>query len=243
MPTAPTPAAPAAAPNPAGRRPVHNSASATAFTVLAELVAPIALFYGLRWAGAGIYFAVVVGGVGPALSAFVKVVRHRRVDQLAVAVLITLALSAGVSTIGGSPQFLLAKDSVLTAAWGSWFLISLRTERPLTFRFSRPLLEGRRVFDPRTKRRVASTAESWDSLWERLPGFRRVWRVTTMIWGAALIFDAALRVAMAYTLPADLVPGLGGALWLVTFLALQVITNIYFIASGLWVMLLRGPTP
>jgi hypothetical protein len=83
----------------------------------------------------------------------VKVTKDRRVDGLAVAVLLgVLLLSAGVSLIDGSPQFLAAKDGVLTAAWGGWFFISLRGTRPLTFRFSRPLLEGRKVFDFRQRR-------------------------------------------------------------------------------------------
>ncbi len=240
-PTAPTPTVPTM-PSPAARRPVNNSASATALMLLAELVAPIALFYGLRSVGAGIYVAVIAGGVGPALATTVKAIRYHRVDSLGVAVLITLVVSAGVSLIGGSPQFLLARDSLLTAAWGSWFFVSLWAERPLTFRFSRPLLEGRKIFDPRTRNWVASTASSWDELWERVPRFGHVWRVTTVMWGAAMTVDALLRVAMAYTLPADLVPGLGGALWLTTFVALQVITNIYFIRSGLWTILL-GETP
>ncbi|MDQ6798773.1 MAG: hypothetical protein M3011_12295 [Actinomycetota bacterium] len=243
MPTTPTPAMHSpTVPSPAARRPVHNSASATALMLLAELVAPIALFYGLRSAGAGIYVAVILGGLGPALTTTVKAIRHHRVDTLGVAVLITLVVSAGVSLMGGGPQFLLAKDSLLTAAWGSWFFVSLWSERPLTFRFSRPLLEGRKIFDPRTRRWVATKGISWDELWERVPRFGHVWRVTTVMWGAAMVVDALLRVAMAYSLPADLVPGLGGALWLVTFIALQVITNIYFLRSGLWTILL-GDTP
>ena len=44
---------------------------------------------------------------------------------------------------------------------------------------------------------------------------------------------------MAYTLPVDLVPGLGGALWPVTFVVLQVITNVYFARAGFW-LILRG---
>jgi hypothetical protein len=70
-----------------------------------------------------------------------------------------------------------------------------------------------------------------------------VWRVTTMIWGAALVLDAALKVLMAYALPVDIVPGLSVALWLFTFLALQVITNVYFMRCGLWLILLGRPNP
>jgi hypothetical protein len=115
-------------------------------------------------------------------------------------------------------------------------LISLLGNRPLTFLFSRPLLEGRRLPDPRTRRRTRTT-HSWDELWRRMPRFRRVWRVTTVIWGAALPIDAALRVVMAYTLPLDAVPGLGAALWPTTFILLQVVTNVYFARAGMWHML------
>ena len=52
--------------------------------------------------------------------------------------------------------------------------------------------------------------------------------------------DAAAKVTMAYTLPLDVLPGLAGSLWLVTFLALQVITNIYFAGAGLWTTLAQA---
>lgn len=63
--------------------------------------------------------------------------------------------------------------------------------------------------------------------------------MTTLIWGVALLIDAVIRVVMAYTLPINLVPGLGGALWPVTFVVLQVITNVYFVRSGFWMILRR----
>lgn len=66
-----------------------------------------------------------------------------------------------------------------------------------------------------------------------------MWQVTTRIWGAAFLLDAAVRVAMAYALPVNDVPALAGALWLVTFLLLQIVTNVYLSRSGLWPVL-RG---
>jgi hypothetical protein len=75
-------------------------------------------------------------------------------------------------------------------------------------------------------------------VWQRSPRFRRIWTVTTVIWSVALLIDAAVRVAMAYTLPIDSIPGFSGALWIVTLLALQIITNTYFLRSGLWTVLL-----
>ena len=55
--------------------------------------------------------------------------------------------------------------------------------------------------------------------------------------GAGLLADAAIRVVMSYTLPVSVVPGLGGALWPITFVVLQVLTNIYYHFVGLNAML------
>jgi membrane associated rhomboid family serine protease len=223
----------------ARRRILAHPLAQGALTVLFGLAAPIALYYGLRAAGAGIVPSLIAGTVAPAGSAIVQAIRHRRIDALAVTVLTLLVLSAGVSVLAGSSRFLLAKDAALTAVWGTWFLLSLRGRRPLTFRFTRPLLEGHRIFDPRTRTWSAPAGRSWDELWELLPRFRRMWQVTTLIWGAAFLLDAALRVVMAYALPVNDVPALAGALWLVTFLLLQIITNVYLSRSGLW-PILRG---
>jgi len=38
---------------------------------------------------------------------------------------------------------------------------------------------------------------------------------------------------MSYTLPVAVVPGLGGALWPVTFVVLQIVTNVYYHFAGL----------
>jgi hypothetical protein len=74
----------------------------------------------------------------------------------------------------------------------------------------------------------------WDELWERLPRFRRIWRVGSVLWGVALLVDAALRVLMAYTLPINSVPALGTTLYLTTTVVLIVVTNLYYGFSGLY---------
>ncbi len=214
-----------------------QSTTASGLWVLIDLVVPVALFYGLRGAGVKLFLALVIGAAAPAIAAFIKAVTTRRIDGLAIAVIGLLLLSSAISMVTGSPRFLLAKDAGLTAVWGAWFFLSLRARRPLTFRFSRPLLEGRKVFDSVTRTRRTPGAGTWDRRWERDSHFRHVWQVATVIWGTALVLDAAVRVTMAYTLPLDVVPALAGSLWLVTFLALQVITNIYFVRAGLWKML------
>jgi hypothetical protein len=197
-----------------------------AVSLLADLVLPLALYYGLRAAGLGVYVTLVIAAAAPAALVLVRLVRSRTTDHLALFTLTVILASTAVSLVSGDPRLLLAREGWLTALIGLWFLFSLPARRPLAFLYSRPLLERRTTPHGR--------AADWDELWDRLPRFRRLWRVGTALWGAALLVDSAVRVAMAYTLPVDEVPALNGALYGVTSFALIVITNVYYRAAGLY---------
>lgn len=191
--------------------------------VVFDLVVPLALFYGLRTVGVGIYLALLAGALASGITAVVVVATKRRLDGIAVFVVTTMLLSVGVSLLTGSTRFLLAKEGWLTAVTGMWFLGSLWARRPLAFQFSRPLLDGR-----------LGWPSGWDTLWERAPRFRRMWRVSTVSWGVGTLLDSAARVAMAYTLPVDLVPALSTGLYAVTSVVLIAGTNIYYRAAGVY---------
>lgn len=195
--------------------------SAGAIGMVADLAVPLAMYYGLRLLGVGIYRALIAAALASGLGTALRLIRNRRVDRLGVYVTTTMVISLSVSIVAGSPRFLLAKEGWLTGLTGVWFLVSARSRRPLTFSFSRPLLEGRLRWP-----------DDWDGLWERLPRFRRAWRVSSVMWGVGTMLDAGLRVVMAYTLPVDVVPALGTALYAVTGLVLIVVTNVYYLASG-----------
>ena len=220
-----------------GDEPPGSLALHLAVMLVTDLAGPIALFYGLRAAGVSDVVALTVGTVPPLLSAVVTFVKRRRVDALGVFVAVIFVLSIVASLVTDSPRFLLLKDGWLTGAAGGAFLASLCGRRPLAFTFSRPLLE----------RRFSSGAETWDDLWDGVPRFRRIWRVSTVCWGVGLILDAVLRVVIAYVLPVDLVPLWNGVQYGVFTLLMLVITNIYHARAGLWDILQRdadatGPT-
>jgi hypothetical protein len=158
------------------------------------------------------------------MAAVYKLVVKRRIDAIALVVLATIVLTVVASVVVHNPRFLLARDGLITALWGFWFIATLRARRPAAFLFARPLMEGRKAFGTRL----------WDSLWESDAQFRRIWRISTIIWGAAMLADAVIRVVMAYALPVAVVPALGGALWPVTFLMIQVVTNVYYHRAGLY---------
>jgi hypothetical protein len=227
---APAPTSPAA--------PAHRAHPVR--TMAVDIVAPIALYYGIRAAGGSVWLALVAGGVAPAVSTLTGLLARKRIDMTGVVMLAALAASAAFSLITGSPRALLARDGLVTAGWPGYMYLSLLARRPATFTVSRPLLEGRRVFDPATRHWVRPVDHSWDDLWERLPRFRRIWWICTVIWGTAILADAVIRVIVAVALPISVVPAVGGALWPVTFILLQVATNVFFARSGFWRILRTG---
>ncbi len=196
-----------------------------------DFIAPLALFYALTTAGVSLYVALIASAVASSIGTVVSLLRGGagRVSLWTVLSLAALALSF----LAGSERFLLAKESLLTATVGAWFLLSTHAERPLAYQFARPLLEGRRRFSTRP----------WDQLWEESPGFRRIWRVSSVMWGIATLLDAVLRVVLAYTLPVQTVPAYSTALLIGTWLIMQVLTNVYYASAGLWPMLKGGAVP
>jgi hypothetical protein len=196
----------------------------TALVLLVDMVLPVGVYYGLRGAGLGSYPALIAAAVVPMVSALAQFLRERRLDGMATFVAGVILLGLVASLVSGSSRFMLAKDGWVTGAGGLWFLGTLWARRPLAFVGARPFLEGR----------FRSDGTSWDVLWERSPKFRRIWRVSTAIWGIAMILDGALRVFMAYALPVDAVPALGGLLWPVTLVLLQLVNGVYYELAGLW---------
>jgi hypothetical protein len=192
-----------------------------------DIGAPIGIYYGLTGAGVSTLVALGAGALVPAVGVLVQLITRRRPGGVGGVVVVSVLATIALSLLTDNPRFLLAREGFITALWGLWFLATLRAKRPAAFRLARPLMEGRRSFGQ----------ASWDELWATEPAFGRIWRVSTVMWGAGLLVDAVLRVLMSYTLPVAVVPGLGGALWPVTFIVLQVVTNVYYHRAGLYRML------
>lgn len=197
-----------------------------ALSFAVNLVIPVAVYYGLRAAGVSVYLALLADALVPAAFTAYQFVRGRTLDGLGLFMTGMLGIGLAVALIGGEERFLLAKEGLVTGAAGLWFLATLRAGRPMAYVFTRPLVERRLPHGPRR--------ESWELYWERLPRFRAIWRVSTAIWGVALLLDAAARVLIAYVLPVDLVRVTGAGLYVAVTLLTMVITNVYYFATGLF---------
>ena len=188
-----------------------------------DLVVPVAAYYLVRLLGSSVYTALLVSTLLSAASALVQLVRSRRLDGLAAYMTVMLLGSLVIALVSGSERFLLAKGAVLTGVTGTWFIASAwLARRPLVFLFSRPLIEGR-----------LGWPGDWDTMWTRAPAFRRMWRVSSVIWGLGLLLDAAVRVWISYRLPPDSVPALAQVLYGVTTVVLVVISNVWYFACGI----------
>ncbi len=180
--------------------------------------APTAAYYLLRAAGVGVYLSLVASAVVSAVPGLVTLARERRVDGLSTYFTAMVLGALVISLLPGGMRFLLAKEAVLTGVTGIWFLASTTRGRPLAYLLSRPILEGRFRWPA-----------DWDGLWAASPRFRRMWRVSSVMYGVGTLLDAVLRVVFAYTLPPDAVPALGTALVVVTTVVLMVVTNTYYV--------------
>ena len=195
----------------------------TALRVGAGLALPSATFYVLRFAGVGLYLALVSSTLVSAVPALVDLVRGRRPSGLSTYVTAMTLGGLVVVLVPGSTRFLLARESIMTGVTGVWFLAGIRAARPLAYQFTRPLVEGRWHWPDR-----------WEELWEVSPRFARMWRVSSVLFGVGLLLDATLRVVLAYTVRPDLVPALGLALYVVTLIVLNVVVNVYYIRCGVF---------
>jgi hypothetical protein len=192
---------------------------------------PTALFYLLVWRGASLYIALLASAAVSAVTALVSYRRGAGGQRFAPYMLALALASFGIALVTGSDRFLLAKESVLTAMVGVWFLVSLRAERPLAYLFTRPLLEGP------WGRRWGLPDVSWEAVWGQEPRFRHIWRMSTVMWGAATLVDAVLRAVIAYSVPITAVVAAQTALFIVTIVVMQPITHIYYARAGLWRLL------
>jgi len=159
--------------------------------------------------------ALIASSAPPILWSIAEFARHRRVDALSMLVLLGIVLSLVAVAGGGSARFLQLREKLVTVVIGFVFLGSAAIGKPLIYQLAR----ARMVRDSSAE--LAEFEALRDNKY-----FRRTMMVLTVVWGAGLLADAAVSIALVYTLPiktylaVNPVVGYGtmGALSLWTFL-------------------------
>jgi hypothetical protein len=152
--------------------------------VVFDIAGPLVAYQILRSAGLSAVSALVLSGVLPGVAVLGGLVRHRRTDAIGVLVLAGIAVGSILGLLSGNARLVLVEGSVPTAVFGLWCLGSLRSRRPLIFRFA---LEFMGADTPRGR--------EFAGLW-RYSGFRHVFWLFTMVWGVAYLAEAAARIVV-----------------------------------------------
>jgi hypothetical protein len=155
--------------------------------VVFDIAGPLVAYQMLRSAGLSAVSALVVSGALPGVAVLGGLLRRRHLDAVGVLVLAGIAVGSILGLLSGNARLVLVEGSVPTAVFGLLCLGSLRSRRPLIFRFS---LEFMGADTPRGR--------EFDALW-RYPGFRHVFWLFTVVWGAAYLIEAAARVVIVET--------------------------------------------
>ncbi|UQS27161.1 hypothetical protein L1857_32340 [Amycolatopsis thermalba] len=171
---------------------------------------PVAAYFLLsQAAGLSTIAALAWSSAIPAVRAVWCLARERRVNVLAVLMLVVNTTGLLSSLLTGDPRLMLAKDGGVTSILGVGILASVVIGKPLMTEVLRPLF---------TKGDPARTAV-WDGLSGTSPAFRRAERLFSVVWGVALLGESAVRVVGAYTLPVDTMVWLGGVILVVALAA------------------------
>ena len=178
---------PAAGPGDAPAARDRSRFQSLAMIAVFDITGPLAAYSVLRSAGQSAVTALVLSGAFPALGVALAFVRDRRLDALGGVVLIGIAVGTVIGLVTGDARQVLLEGSVPTAAFGLVCLGSLWSNRPLIYRFAHEFMGAD---TPRGR----DFAAGW-----RYPGFRRTFRVFTVVWGVAYLAEAAARVLIVET--------------------------------------------
>jgi hypothetical protein len=204
---------------------LHRLIRANVVTVVFEVLVPMALFYGLRAAGASQWWALMAGVLVAAPYVLWTIVRKRRIDLIALVTLSVLVLSVVLGLLSDDPRTLAVREgwtAALGGLFGAWMLVTVFVGRPAQLTFGRTIAEIKRG---------AEGAAAWVARWETDARFRHGLRVDTAAWGAVLLASAVVHVVLVYVLPIDLIALVTTVVWFAT-LACLVTWHVWYIRKA-----------
>jgi len=171
---------------------------------------PIVLYrLSKRYVSPSEFTALVVATTFPIGKSIFDIAKRRRVDPVAVIVLLGIGAGAIALLAGGYARLLLVRESFFTALFGLACFGSLLLPRPMMFYFGRYFMT---LGDPARRHR-------YEAAWA-LPEVRFASRLVTVVWGSVYLGEFAARLALIFLFPVAWVlvisPLLLGSLTLIT---------------------------
>jgi hypothetical protein len=132
--------------------------------------------------------ALMAAATPPLVWGIIEFSRRRRIDALSVLVLAGVGLSLLVYMGGGSIRFLQLREKLVTALVGLFFLGSAMIGHPLMYQLGRATV----------RRRNPSELGAFEALKDNIH-FRRTMMTLTLVWGSALVAEAALATVLVFS--------------------------------------------
>lgn len=181
-----------------------------------EVGLPLLAYSGLRWLGAGVFLALLGGSVTALLRMFYVVARNCRFDVFAAFMTVVFGVGLALGFLTGDAKFLLVKESFGSIVAGLLLLGSCVFGRPLVFHAARRLVA-----------RSPEADAAWEQRWRTVPQFRRAFGLMSAVWGAGLLAEALMRIALVFVLPTDVMVGVSSAMFVAAMVALSLWNGAY----------------
>jgi intracellular septation protein A len=130
--------------------------------------------------------ALVIATLLPLIENAIHIWKKRSMDTFGLLMLSSFVLAAALALLSGSERLVLVRESIVTAALGCWFLMSLLFRRPLIYQMAQRFVG---------EEKASIYKQNW-----RNPYVRFVFRLMTAVWGVMLLLEAGIRVVLAYKL-------------------------------------------
>ncbi|WP_040740636.1 VC0807 family protein [Paenibacillus ginsengihumi] len=159
---------------------MNQNRKAILFTLLLNIALPYVI-YRLLAPHTSSAVALSAAAIVPLGESVYTLMRTRKADVFSGFIFLGLVLGVIAALLGGDERFILLRESYVTGIMGILFLLSLLFPRPLIYYFAE---------------RFAGRDPQMDDKWNRLPAYRRTFRLMTIVWGCALLLEAAIKVAL-----------------------------------------------
>jgi hypothetical protein len=173
-----------------------------------EIALPIILYYVLRGFMPEIW-ALAASGAPPLLVVIYGLIRKRRIDMFGVILIISLTITAIVSSLTKDARINLLRECAVTGAIGLTHLITLIPikigsfqVRPLSYYFARDIETGGSFSDSSSKRNNTGLSDEiidrFERNWNNYAVFRRGYRVLSALWGVSFILQVPIQVVIIF---------------------------------------------
>lgn len=133
---------------------------------------------------------LIASSAPPIVWSIIEFARHRRVDVLSIFVLLGIVLSLLAFIGGGGAKFLQLREKLVTVIFAVIFLGSAAIGKPLIYELARAGMK---------RNNDTAELERFEKV-RNEAGFRRTMMIMTLVWGFGLLTDAAVSIALVYTL-------------------------------------------